>query len=223
MSTIPITIPKWDNFNPRKDLKATTWVRLQNTIFEDPNFYDFTHAELMVWVYILCQASKKLTGDILLNLNHAHRVARLEPEVVHSAIKKLSDLDCVRIRNVDVTSTLRERNATNERTNERTYTPESTGKPVGFVPDLEAAYQGYPRKEGKSRGIAKLRREIKTEQDYADLVQAIRNYAAKVSGSELKFVKHFATFVGEWRDWINPDPTLLPTKPKLKILNVEDL
>lgn len=139
MEFIEITIPKWEIYNPRRDLKATTWVRLQNTIFEDPQFFEFTHEELNFWVYILCVASRKQTGSFKIMQAHAERVGRFSPEAIDSALKKLiilgiieivedaRDVDVTRTsrgRNVDVTCTSRTpkvtngvRNTTNERTN----------------------------------------------------------------------------------------------------------
>jgi len=68
--------------------------------------------------------------------------------------------------------------------------------------DIGALYSLYPRKIGKTRGIAKLKREIKSEQDYYLCVRAIENYAKSVRGKEMEYVKHFSSFVSEWRDWI---------------------
>lgn len=118
MDWITIEILNWDKYNPRKDLKATTWVRLQNSLFEDPSFFEFSHAELLTWIYLLSQCSKKLSGTIRLSFAHAERIARLKRKDVESAIEKLESLQCVRVsergRNVDVTCT-----SHYERTNER--------------------------------------------------------------------------------------------------------
>lgn len=126
-----IEILNWDKYCPRKDLKATTWLRLQNTIFEDPNFYEFDHAEICFWIYLLSQASKKQTGTIRLSTVHAERVGRFREKTQESALKKLQELQCVRIThddpNIDVTCTSRgcdtdvtptSHYVTNERTNE---------------------------------------------------------------------------------------------------------
>lgn len=68
--------------------------------------------------------------------------------------------------------------------------------------DFESVYQDYPRKEGRSKGIDKLNREIKTPEDYALFSRAVKNYSKKVDelGAEKRFIKHFSTFVTEWRD-----------------------
>lgn len=120
VASINIEILNWEKFNPRKDLKATSWVRLQNSLFEDPQFYDFDHSEICFWIYVISLASKKQNGQVLLNFNHAERIGRFSEETIHSALKKLIEINCVHVRNEDVTRTLRARNTTNERTNYET-------------------------------------------------------------------------------------------------------
>lgn len=73
--------------------------------------------------------------------------------------------------------------------------------------DLEDVYQRYPRKEGKTKGMEKLRKEILTPADLKALGTAVDTYAAQVrrNGTEAKFVKHFATFANCWRDYETAD------------------
>lgn len=66
---------------------------------------------------------------------------------------------------------------------------------------LEDLYELYPRKRGRTKGLAKARREIKTEKDYNDLKKAIENYSSEVSGSDQQFIMYFSTFMNQWRDW----------------------
>jgi hypothetical protein len=132
-----ISIENWDKYNPRKDLKATNWLRLQNGLFEDPNFFEFNHSELLFWVYVLSIASKKQAGEIRLSIEHARRIGRFDLKTIESAIQKLEELQCVRItikpRYVDVTRTSRARHTTNERTNETNVTNETL--PTSHVHD----------------------------------------------------------------------------------------
>ena len=59
-----VTILNWEKFNPRNDIKFHSWFRLQNTIFEDPDFFSLSHAEKLFWLYLLCSASKKRSAEI---------------------------------------------------------------------------------------------------------------------------------------------------------------
>lgn len=68
--------------------------------------------------------------------------------------------------------------------------------------DIELLYAKYPRKEGKTKGMQKLQKQIKTKQDLADLAKAIEVYSRLSAGKERQFIKHFATFASCWRDYL---------------------
>lgn len=73
--------------------------------------------------------------------------------------------------------------------------------------DFEKVYDLYPRKEGKSKGLDKCKTEIKTDADYQALGEAVSRYKAhcEAEAIEPRFIKHFATFMGSWRDWLDDD------------------
>lgn len=110
-----VEILNWDEYQPRKDIKLSIWFRLQNSFFEDPNFFHFNHSELLFWIYLLSMASKKMNGSIRFSFMHANRVGRFSKEDVESAFQKLEELQCVRVAipeaNAHVTHTLRIRHA----------------------------------------------------------------------------------------------------------------
>jgi hypothetical protein len=70
--------------------------------------------------------------------------------------------------------------------------------------DFNAVYKIYPRKEGKTKGIEVLSREIKTEEQYNLLMLATRRYADKIKREaiETKFTMLFSTFAGRWKDYL---------------------
>lgn len=72
--------------------------------------------------------------------------------------------------------------------------------------DLALLYAGYPRKEGKSRGLKKLKADISSPADLGAFLTAVENYRAtlKRKGTEDDYVKLFSTFAHEWRDWLDP-------------------
>jgi hypothetical protein len=119
-ATIQIEILNWDKFNPRKDVKSTSWFRKENNIFENPDFFEFDHSELCFWDYLLSIASKKQSPTISVNLAHASKIGRFQKSTIQSGLEKLQSLQCVRVdsgyEHVDVTHTSRTRHATNERT-----------------------------------------------------------------------------------------------------------
>jgi hypothetical protein len=93
--------------------------------------------------------------------------------------------------------------------------PDPEGKPVlALVPkpklDLGEVYALYPRKEGKTPGLKRLAASVKSLKDLEDAKLAAKNYAEHVRGREIKMVKLFSTWVGEWPDWVTPDVSSQP-------------
>ena len=68
-----------------------------------------------------------------------------------------------------------------------------------FSCDLVAIYKRHPRHEGKAKGLAKLKTQIKSPGDYADLVRAQDAYLASKPVKD-GYVRHFDTWVNSWRD-----------------------
>ena len=81
--------------------------------------------------------------------------------------------------------------------------------------DIDAVYAKYPRKQGKKRGIEKLKRSIKKPEQFSKLMQAVENYASycKREQREQKFIKQFSTWAGEWEDWIEIETPSERTAP----------
>jgi hypothetical protein len=68
--------------------------------------------------------------------------------------------------------------------------------------DFESAYKLYPRKLGKSKGLIKYKTDIKTVEDYNNLVMAINNAREAWKDREERFIPYFSSFMSTWRDHI---------------------
>lgn len=68
--------------------------------------------------------------------------------------------------------------------------------------DLEFIYAEYPRKEGKKAGVEKLKKIIKSQEKYNQVLLAVRNYKKSTYGTEIKFIKQFSSFVSVWEDYL---------------------
>lgn len=217
-----IHIPNWREFNPRSDVKKPSWFRLSHDLFENPDFYDFSPSELVSWIYLLCHASKKNSDTITVNILHLEKVGRIKEKDFRSAVRKLETLQCITVLD---THTLRERhahdtptNATNERTNGTERDEHADLLPQARPRfDFESLYKKYPRKEGKAKGIAACKAQIKSPEDYSALSAAIDRYQERIhrEGTELKFIKHFSSFMAVWRDWLEPDAGTSPQRKSL--------
>lgn len=75
-------------------------------------------------------------------------------------------------------------------------------KKVTFEEEIIEAYKNYPIKKGKTVGVKKLTKQIKTPEDFELLQIAIRNYALECKDKEPQYIKHFSTFASCWQDYL---------------------
>lgn len=209
-----IEVINWEKYNPRKDVKHSSWLRLENKTWRDPKLFDLSNDEKMVWIAVLCIASEENKSTFFISINQIALNLRIKTNVVEATIEKLQQLELV---HVHVTDTLRMRDghertriATNERTNVTNERNEHSSSKTSFDGqrnkfDFNSLYQKYPRKVGKQQGIAKCKVQVKTPEDFDLLSKAIDNYTAycKKQGTEAKYIKHFSTFMTSWRDWLD--------------------
>ena len=71
-----------------------------------------------------------------------------------------------------------------------------------FKNEIEHIYADlYPLKKGKTKGVEKLSKEIKSDEDLEKLKLAITNYSKTIN--DPKYIKHFSTFASEWKDYLD--------------------
>jgi hypothetical protein len=161
ISQVTVRIRNWTSYKGRKDVEHNSWFRCSNRLLEDPDFFDFSAEEILVWIYILSISSQKNSDTVTIKFSHADRVCRLKPAVILSALEKLygNQLDPVDVtppergRDADVTepnaavtetcATDRQTNITNkterERAREEIFEPKS-------VDELRSAFDDDARK-----------------------------------------------------------------------------
>lgn len=81
--------------------------------------------------------------------------------------------------------------------------------------DLLAIYRQYPSRSGKSNGLKKLAKAIKTQGDYDLLKQALASYLSSKKVRE-GYVKNFDTWAGCWDDYLEPEKPALLLMPAAK-------
>lgn len=207
-----IQIRSWDKYNPRKDYKHPWWFGFNNQFFTDPDFYDFTDKEKIFWIYMLCEASRYNKNGILpLIVEHCYRTINCNKKDIDRTLKKLLKIKAIYIRDrggeygicTESVLHITEQNITEH--NITTHMPDS--KNPASVFDYLVHYKKYPRKEGKSRGLALCKAQIKTQEDFDLLGKAIDNYVehCKVNATEPRYIKHFSSFMSTWRDWLDQE------------------
>ncbi len=207
VKAVLVEIKNWERYNGRADVKRPSWFRMDHSIAEDPDFYAFSHEERWAWVYILCLASKKNSGTVLVHLERAKAVARLSSKAVLGAVEKLQSLG---ILLVDVTPTSRERTASVQAPASTRHTDIQTRQDIQ-TPDFDFSdfWEKYPRKIAKSDAQARFDRLIRSQEDFDSLLEAVAKFRAhhEGKGTEAQYIPHPATFLGtkeipRWRDWL---------------------
>lgn len=125
---IKVQVKNWDKFNPRSDVKSSVWYRQQNDFFNDPTFYKTSPETRLIYIYILCCASKKMAAGIAkINLEMVADQTLIDIQKVQKAIKNLEKLELISLLEGDEISTRSDTIvnpklmcSTNERTDGRT-------------------------------------------------------------------------------------------------------
>lgn len=223
---VTIEIINWEKYNPRADVKASSWYRKAHSIHFDPEWAHLSAEEMNVWDFLLATASMKNKSQLLCSVVAFARGARVSEKELTSALEKLETLQCVAAH---VTDTSRTRNVhdthTCLRTDGRTDDIGGSSEPAQPAFDFEFLFKEYPRRkgdQGKKRALARCVREFSTPAKYDALLLAVRNYRRycdreRSTGTE--FVKQFVTFVnGAWEEWVSPQG-ILPEPKKLKTMD----
>lgn len=112
------TITNFDKWNPRKDLKRSSWFRLDNNFVQRLREIGLSWAEVCVFPALIATVSGRTSTQIDLDVNYFCKMSGCKKSIFVSAFEKLKSSGMVdggplplRGRNEDVT--LR----TNERTN----------------------------------------------------------------------------------------------------------
>lgn len=89
---------------------------------------------------------------------------------------------------------------------------------------IEPIYKQYPRKIGKNLGIDRLYQKHFTKDDLSAFGVAVMRYAnyCKANKTEEKFILHFSTFVGRWKDWAD-QAQVVKNKQEVTVNTVSDL
>ena len=83
-----------------------------------------------------------------------------------------------------------------------------------------AAYDRYPKKKGKRKGIDRLfigKYKLKDLEEALKFAVCVDNYAAECNdtGRDYQYINHFDTFVTKWEDYLNYTPVV--KKPEITV------
>jgi hypothetical protein len=195
-----ITVAKWAEYNARADRNNYTWFRFQNDFFTIHKLFGLSDAQIILFQMILCEASKKNvpTVEISLDLFAAIRKTKMA-----SIEEDLAELVSRGVLVVDSGHQLvASRHTTYERTNER-----DEHNTIAQSGDFADFWSKVPRKVGKEKTAKIYWRLIKTGVTHETLCHARDRYVTqlKADGTETKFILHGPTFIGRYKDFLEPD------------------
>lgn len=98
MRLIEIKIKNWAKHNPATRAKTHAWFKMSNDFFNDPDFYRASLEARMIWLFIMCSASRKTSDTIKLNTQMAADSLNVRIETVEFAIEELSHIGCLEIK-----------------------------------------------------------------------------------------------------------------------------
>lgn len=119
-----LRIVSWEKYNPRKDVKHTTWFRVENTFWSDPAIFRLNNDGKMVWMVLLSLASQRMSGLIEVDRELISGLLKVTIQFVDKTLNDLKVSGKIEI------ATSRRRNGhvpptTDGRTDERTDVQES--------------------------------------------------------------------------------------------------
>lgn len=195
-----IEVINWEKYNPRKDYRLH-WFRTDSELFDSPEMAHMTGEEISVFIFILCVTCKMQGRPWKFDKNLIISRSRCSRKTVLSAIEKLEQLHIVRFTGSFCPKPVIH-NSTEQNITEQNITEQNST----YAYDFDTVYQIYPRKEGKTAGKKIFDREIKTDIDFEILKKAIEKYRDHCKQNvESRFIKHFGTFMNNWRDWTSDD------------------
>jgi len=228
LGKIRVRIVGFEKYNPkRSDQKTFKWFRLENRFVQSESLYGVP-LEVMTVFFILSGLAQERDSEVIefdaAWFCNVWAGGQVSEELLYRALDLLNgktveiidrgtDPGTARIQPVPAAARYERTNDTND-----TYTPTRKRPRKDWPPEIESAYASYPRKDGKTAGMKILVRDLAPE-DYPLLLAAVNAYAKKVRDekTEKRFVKHWSTFAGVWRDWLEPDAGTCETGPKERV------
>ena len=230
MERIGVTITNWGK-HQRSDVKKPTWFALDNGLLDNPDLADFGPLHFHVIIYIFSQASKRNSGTIDIVFLHAKKYG-IEPDFLTETLKKLESVGVLTVHGKNPHAHVQEIPSTDRQTETTDKTDKQTRTHVSDAAKFEnrikfnfqEIFDGHPKHEKKAKSFSLMAEHIHTQEDFDNLKKAVANYKRRceLAGTEYSFILSLASFMDEWREWIDWQPTLINTKPQKQNNNAID-
>lgn len=98
-----VRIINWEKYNPKRAQKSYTWLRLNNDFFVDEKLFKCNAHQKLIWIILLCTASKHNSGDIELDLDFIAHHIMLSPKLIIQALDLFESIGLIEITTPDYT------------------------------------------------------------------------------------------------------------------------
>ena len=92
-----ITIPNWDNYQPRKDLKKLSWFRLDADIFSGETYFHLKNDGIIVFIFLLTIAAKDNSSTFSVSHEFIADKTKIKKDDVLSIIEILEQNQLVHV------------------------------------------------------------------------------------------------------------------------------
>lgn len=226
---VKLKVLDWETDNPQAKIegKFLYWFRFNSNFLENHKLSGLKSEDKFVYVGLLCLAAQQGNSIVSLSLKSLSQKLEIKPNKIIDIINILIIRELIILiynensksqKNTDRTDRystdiyLRPKSC-QEVCSESSQTEKTDGNPSApseteILLIFEQVYSLYPRKEGRSRGLRVFRREVRSQESLNALCQAIENYNLNIKRQKIEkqFIKHFSTFMNEWKDWIDFKP-----------------
>lgn len=212
---IEIKVHKWEEYNPRSDVKKPSWFRISNTLIEDPDFYSMSSEEFRAWIYILSMCSKGNSDIVRIYYSHANRSSNVKTGALNSVVSKTCGLGIISVTSRERNEVVTDTNATLHYITRQDITEQDkTGQ---YTPKRTQALRVRdftPIQEFLSLSFVFAEREVSQEvqrswleafPEPAWITSEIRKALAWETANPSRRKKQFARFATNWlsRGWDN--------------------
>lgn len=207
LDLLEVTVPNWKKFNPRADRVNFSWFRMENRFFEDQAIFYLSPEQKLLYLFILCQASKGNRETLKIRISYASAILSHSQESVRNDFFLIAELGLIIIKELDtphanlgargVKKYSQHQNDTGLPSNSRptlrdvtlrddiNHVPSVTAPKVTVLSapvllDFESIYSTYPKRKGSQRkgeAIKLCERKFKDQTQYDLLNKAVVNYA----------------------------------------------
>lgn len=198
-----IHIKNIEDYQPNyKDGRNLIWIRWDINTISNYKISKLSPSQRWLFISLICLETKA-KKPIVFDIDWIAKAADYPKKDILNDIKVLQEIELI-VTKCDIMS---QNVPTDRHTNKHTYkhTNKHTDKVSEF--DFESIWAKYPNKDGKKAADRHFKASVKTEKDWQDINQALKNY---LDSEVVKkgFIKNGSTWFNNWRDWIQP-----PIKP----------